>query len=161
MRFGTPLALGALGALALTSCASTIEFTPAGSGLKLEGRSGDCTVEFFRSKKPEQAYDELGALHAEGKAGMSGPARPKELMELMRRKACSLGADAVIVTRDYVPSGSGSSSTMTGTAIKYRAGEAAAPSEAPAAPKPETAPAPKSEAKPEPPPPPDDGVLTL
>jgi hypothetical protein len=160
MRFGTPLALGALGALTLAGCASTIDFMPAGSGHKLEARSADCNVEFFRSKKPEVAYDELGALHAEGAAGMSGPARPKELIDLMRRKACSIGADAVIVTRDYLPSGSGSSSTMTGTAIKFRAGGAAAPSAAaPAESKP--APAPKNDTKPDAPPAPDDGLLTL
>jgi uncharacterized protein YbjQ (UPF0145 family) len=40
--------------------------------------------------------------------------------ERMRAKACEVGADAVIITRDYIPGTKDAEALMTGTAVKYR-----------------------------------------
>lgn len=101
--------------------------TPSGTGLAAAPRPADCQIEFLRSKRPDRAYDEIAALHASGTSSFTSPGR---LQEAVRSKACSVGADAVIVTQDFVPPpdpGRGAP-YMTGTAIKYREGEPPAPS---------------------------------
>jgi hypothetical protein len=106
--------------LLASGCAATVTVTPAGP-LTAPPRAEGCQVEFFRSKVPDRPYDELAGLHAEG--GMSAGA----VQEKMRAKACEVGADAVLVTRDYVPGTKYVPALMTGTAVKYRAAPAAQP----------------------------------
>jgi len=62
-----------------------------------------------------QPYDEIGAIHWQGTWAGAATAQ-----EAMQAKACELGADAVIVNRDFVPNTSNATGIMTGTAIKYR-----------------------------------------
>jgi hypothetical protein len=81
--------------LLLSACAR-VEVTPSGSA-SAPPREAGCQIEFFRSKAPDRPYVELAGLHAEG--GMSAG----DVQERMRAKACEVGADAVIVTRDYIP----------------------------------------------------------
>jgi hypothetical protein len=81
----------------------------------VRARAAECRVEFIRTKAPERAYDELAALHWNGSLSSAEAAQ-----EDLRASACQLGADAVIVTRDYVPYTQNATAFMTGTAIKYR-----------------------------------------
>jgi hypothetical protein len=87
---------------------------PSPSGAKAEPRPPDCTVEFLRNP-PSRTYDELGEIYGYY-------SRDVEPQDVLREKACSLGADAVIVTKDFVISSvSGPDrKSIAGTAIKYR-----------------------------------------
>jgi len=107
------LRAGPLAGVALLIACASVEVTPAGRGLAAKARPADCAVEFLRTKAPDRPYDELAGLHAKGGSNLATAA---ELQEEMRATACALGADAVIVTRDYIPR----SALMTGTAVKYR-----------------------------------------
>ena len=114
----------ALGLLALATACSHVGVTPAGNGVTAAARSPGCNVEFFRTKPPERPYDELATLHWEG-TWKSAEAAQEDL----RAQACALGADAVVVTRDYIPYTQNATGVMTVAAIKYRAA-AAAPTQA-------------------------------
>lgn len=98
-----------------------VAVTDAGAGIRGEPRPDDCGIAFFRTKLPERSYDELAALHWQGSNLSSAVAA----QEGLRVSACRLGADAVIVTRDYVRGTQTASGIMTGTAIKYRTDPAA------------------------------------
>ncbi len=115
MRF---FALAAALAAACATPGSNVVATPSGLGVKSERRPVNCKIDFYRTKPPDRAYDEIATLHYEGR----GPADVAQ--DNMRAKACQLGAHAVIVSRDYV-AGVRSSlgvvvGVMTGTAIVYR-----------------------------------------
>jgi hypothetical protein len=85
-------------AVLLAACATAdITVTPAGRNLGLAARKVDCVVEFHRTRAPDRPFDEVATLHLEGKHVDAW-----EAQERMRRRACELGADAVVVTRDYV-----------------------------------------------------------
>jgi hypothetical protein len=114
MRMDGSSALSLL--LLASACASvtSVSVTPSGSA-SAQPRAADCPIEFFRSKNPDRPYEELAGLHAQ--FGMS----PGEVQEAMRVKACEVGADAVIITRDYDPGSLHVAAIMTGTAVKYRA----------------------------------------
>lgn len=105
-------------ALLAASC-SHVSVSPAGSSPSLAARPAGCALEFLRTKAPERPYDEVAALHWEGT--MRGA---EAAQEELRQRACALGADAAIVTRDYVPYTQNASGFMTVTAIKYRAAAA-------------------------------------
>jgi hypothetical protein len=107
--------------LLASACAATVSVTPSGTATA-RARAADCKIEFFRSKVPDRPYEELAGLHSEG--GMSAAA----VQEKMRAKACEVGADAVIVTRDYVPGARYVPAVMTGTAVRYKPDAAAKPS---------------------------------
>jgi hypothetical protein len=86
---------------------------PTPSGAKAESRPPDCAVEFLRSA-PERKYDELGEIYGYY-------SREVEPQDALREKACALGADAVIVTKDFVVSNvqGPDRKFLSGTAIKY------------------------------------------
>jgi hypothetical protein len=101
--------------LPLAAACTTVGVTDSGSGKKFAPRPAECRVDFFRTKPPETAYDEIATVHWQGTlVGAEGA------QEDLRRKACELGADAVVVIRDYVPGTQHSMGVMTGTAIRYR-----------------------------------------
>jgi hypothetical protein len=87
---------------------------PSPSGAKAQPRPADCTVEFLRNP-PSRTYDELGELYGYY-------SREVEPQDVLREKACALGADAVIVTKDFVISTESGPDrkSIAGTAIKYR-----------------------------------------
>jgi hypothetical protein len=91
------------------------------SEIKAAARPRDCQVEFLK-KPPARAYDALGELNA------NWPTVVKP-SDVLREKACEMGADAVIVTRDYpIPTGAGPARMeIAGTAIKYREAAPVAP----------------------------------
>lgn len=98
----SPLACGSVGV------------KPPRSGATASARPQDCTVEFLR-KAPERAYDELGEMY-------SYYPWVVEPEDVLREKACELGADAVIVTRDFLISTERGPDRklVAGKAIKYR-----------------------------------------
>jgi hypothetical protein len=106
-------------AAALAACASgfsRLTVTPAGSALALAPRPADCKVEFYRTKSPDRGYDEVASLHFRGTVFASA----ENVQELMRSRACELGADAVVVTLDFISATPHTPSLMTGTAVSYR-----------------------------------------
>jgi hypothetical protein len=82
---------------------------PTGNALSLAPRPHDCAVEFYRTRPPERAYDEIATLHLEGHSGDAPAAQ-----ERMRARACELGADAVVVTGELL------FGRMVGVALSYR-----------------------------------------
>lgn len=102
--------------LLLAAGCGHVSVTDSGTGRRAAARPAGCTIEFFRAKAPESPFDELGTLHWEGTLSGASAAQ-----EAIRDRACQLGADAVIVTRDYVPYTQNTSGFMTATAIKFRA----------------------------------------
>lgn len=105
MRF---IVLVAALAAACVTPRSGVVATPSGPGIRSERRPVNCRIEFYRTKTPERAYDEIATLHYQG-TGSADAAQ-----DSIRAKACQLGAHAVIVSRDYTMG------LMTGTAVVYR-----------------------------------------
>jgi hypothetical protein len=110
--------------LILGACSTGIKVVRT-SDVKLPPKPSDCPVEFLR-KAPAEPYDELADLESHVTAPPAGGA-----VEVLRPKACELGADAVIVTSDFVTNEFGHV-IVAGKAIKYRAEPA--PSAEPTAP---------------------------
>jgi hypothetical protein len=115
----TALALAAFG---LAGC-GTVKVFPASSGFKAERRPPDCQVQFLL-RPPQQPYDEIADLvrylpGAESTETYPGGTEPQDVL---RQKACELGADAVIITRDMlIPSLEGADAKLVaGIAVKYR-----------------------------------------
>jgi hypothetical protein len=100
-----------LASLALAGC-SSISVVPSGSGVRADPKPADCLLEFL-PKPPERAFDELGDLTT--MVMQVGPGGP---LESLHAEACALGADAVIVTRNFVTDDHGHV-LVAGTAIKF------------------------------------------
>jgi hypothetical protein len=83
-------------------------------------------MQFLRGA-PGRPYDEIAGLEAHVTAPPPGGA-----LEALHGKACELGADAVIVTRNFVTNQVGHV-LVAGTAIRFS--EAAPPAAPPGAPK--------------------------
>jgi hypothetical protein len=106
--------------LALTlGCApalvGTVTTTPAGPGVQLAPREAGCSVEFHRTRPPDAAYDEIATFHLEGPWADAAAAQ-----DALRARACAVGADAVVVTRDFTRVDAFGTSAMTGTAVSVR-----------------------------------------
>ncbi len=109
--------------LAIAGC-SPIRVKPSGVEGAAE-KPSDCALEFL-NKAPDRPYETLGELESHVTAPPPGGAR-----EALHADACRLGADAIIVTKDFVTNEFGHA-LVAGTAIKYRAEPA--PSAEPPAP---------------------------
>jgi len=97
-----------------TAClAPRVTVMPSGPGITASPKPPGCRVDFYRSRV-DRSYDELAAIRARG--GDSFKNDDPDFREVIRAKACELGADAVIVTQDLAEPGG----TMVGTAIKFR-----------------------------------------
>lgn len=94
----------------MTGCV-TVSVMPSGNSVATMPKAENCTIEFFRTTKPDRPYVEIGTISAEG----SRDTPPATEQESIRKKACELGADAVIVTRESAPQNG-----MIGVAIKYK-----------------------------------------
>jgi len=108
-RAATALALG----LALAACGS-VSVRPSRSGVTASPRPAGCQVEFLRTT-PDRGFDEIAEVYSY----YSWVAEPEDVL---REKACELGADAVLVTRDFLVSTGrgGDHKLISGFAIKYR-----------------------------------------
>ncbi|HTN53083.1 MAG TPA: hypothetical protein VML50_11815 [Anaeromyxobacter sp.] len=127
----TRLAPLALASLALAAC-SGVKVTPTGA-VAGPPRPADCPVPFLR-EKPLTPYVPLAQLEDHVTAVPKGGA-----LEVLRPKACELGADAVIIEREQVLNEFGHT-LVVGTAIKYQLAVTAEPPP-PAAPAPASPPA--------------------
>jgi hypothetical protein len=94
------------------ACGS-VSVKPSPSGATAEARPRDCTVEFLRAA-PERTHEQLGELYSY----YSHVVQPGDVL---REQACALGADAVIVTRDFLVSTSRGPDRklVAGIAIRY------------------------------------------
>lgn len=100
--------------LGVTAClAPRVTVMPSGPGITASPRPADCRVDFYRTRV-DRPYDELAALKVFG--GDSFKNNEPDFQEVIRAKACALGADAVVVTQDLAEPGG----TMMATAIKFR-----------------------------------------
>lgn len=104
----------ALAVVALSACAIQASVTRA-SDKQFAPKPDSCNVEFFRTQRPAVAYDEIGAIHLTG----SVMETPQDAQESLRRKACELGADAVVVT-DEIYQVPNVGLRVTATAVAYR-----------------------------------------
>ena len=104
----------ALVVTAVSMACGSVSVKPSPSGAKAESRPPGCTVEFLR-ETPERTHDELGEIY-------SYYSRVVAPQDVLREKACELGADAVVVTRDFLISTDRGPDRklVAGTAIKYR-----------------------------------------
>ncbi|HTN53510.1 MAG TPA: hypothetical protein VML50_13970 [Anaeromyxobacter sp.] len=101
-------------ALLLLAACGTVSVTPARSGVTTPPRPRGCSVEFLRAP-PARPHDALAELY-------TYYSRMVEPEEVLREKACEVGADAVIVTLDFVVATDRTPDRklIAGTAIKYR-----------------------------------------
>jgi len=97
--------------IVITSGCVSVSVMPSGSPVKATPRPNDCPIEFFRLAKPDRPFFEIATISAEG----SRSTPPAAEQEKIRQKACELGAEAVIVTRESAPQHG-----MIGVAIKYK-----------------------------------------
>ncbi|HET9595363.1 MAG TPA: hypothetical protein VFP65_07270 [Anaeromyxobacteraceae bacterium] len=116
---------GALASLLVVAGCGSVSVRRSRSGFTAEARPKDCPVEFL-FKAPERGYGELAELY-------SYYPDVVEPQHVLGEKACELGADAVIVTRDFLVShGKGPDHKfVAGIAIKYRGSTTAAQPPAP------------------------------
>jgi len=159
MRLGSFAGL-ALSTAVLAGCGG-IRVSP--SGVAAAARPAGCALEVL-NQAPDRPYDELGKLDTHLTQTLRGGPR-----EVLRDPACRLGADAVIVEKEFILNEYGHA-LVAGTAIRYRLvppapptadkpspAEKALPAEPPA-PAPEK---PEPPAKPETPRPPADPADTV
>ncbi len=98
--------------LALAGCGA-VKVTPLGPDAGIAPKPRDCALEFL-DKAPERPYGEMAELESHvTNVPRDGP------LEVLREPACRLGADAVIVTRNFVINYLGHT-MVAGTAIRYR-----------------------------------------
>lgn len=82
----------------------------------LPGKPPGCPLDFYRTKAPDRPYDEISALHYVAVNG----ATPVEAQSAIQAKACELGADGVVITRErYMRFGEGGTE-VTATAVVFR-----------------------------------------
>lgn len=105
-------------AAALPACLpARVIVLPSGTGTSaVAPKAPDCRIDFSRTDVA-RPHEEIAALHVEG----SSWAGPEDLQEAMRARACELGADAVLVTREYLATmvGNIEHRTMNGAALRY------------------------------------------
>jgi hypothetical protein len=105
-------ASGLVALLVLVGCGA-VKVTLLNPDLGAGARPRGCAIEFL-NQAPERAYDELAELESHVTSVPPGGAQ-----EVLRDTSCQLGADAVIVTRNFVTNAYGHV-LVVGTAIRYR-----------------------------------------
>ena len=93
-----------------------VSVTPSGNGVTAAPKPLGCTMEFLRTKAPDRPYDELASIDFQGSNFHSAT----DAQKYVREEACKLGADAVLITREFVPGSMKRTSMMSATAVKYR-----------------------------------------
>ena len=114
MGLRLPAIFLALGGLCGPLACGSVSVKPPSTAAKAESRPRDCSIEFLRAA-PERTFDELGEIY-------SYYSQVVEPQDVLREKACELGADAVIVTRDFLISTvrGPDHKLVAGIAIKYQ-----------------------------------------
>ncbi len=110
LRFAAPLLL-----VTLAACQTAIA-TPRPGAVSVPPKDARCTVEFWSgAERPKRAMDELADVKVVKSPDFLHD--PVNLRELMRDKACSLGADAIVDLHEEVGP---DATTLVGTAVRYR-----------------------------------------
>ncbi len=106
--------------LSLVACARTsVSQTPEQQRHSLASKPETCGAQVVRSVPPLTGYTELGRVEFHGPGGLVAPTRATVEGELSKR-ACELGADAVLVERErYGSTGSMNDTDVYGIAILY------------------------------------------
>lgn len=110
--------------VALAACATSGIKVIRTSDEKFPGRPADCQLEFLQKAPRDRAFTEIAELETHV---TSPPAYGMGALEVLRPQACELGADAVVVTRNFVTNEFGHV-LVAGTAIKYKDEPPAPPS---------------------------------
>jgi hypothetical protein len=97
----------------LAGCAGSAPIRTAGGEAAGLARPSDCPLELLY-KAPDRPYEPLGDLQIQVMQAPAGGA-----VEALRPRACALGADAVIVTRNQVLNVL-DQAMVEGTAIRWR-----------------------------------------
>jgi hypothetical protein len=110
LRLASPLLLAALAAC------ETVTATPRPGAATVAPKDERCAVEFWPgAERPKRAMDELADVKVEmAPYALGSPTNPRELM---RAKACALGADAIVDLHEVVGP---DSTSLVGTAVRYR-----------------------------------------
>ena len=77
------------------------------TGPELSPKAPDCEVQVFLSQRPDRKYEEVGQVEAAGHSSFA------ELIPLLRKEACKLGADAVIDVKQATGQGYSASGAVT------------------------------------------------
>jgi hypothetical protein len=122
----------------LVACSAipVVTVVPSGSGVSAPAKDAGCSLPVLRAMPADRPFDELASLHYTTE-GLFTSGDPAAAQDAIRAKACALGADAVIVTREFVPGAPGTDGrapTMAGLAIRFRSAAAPAPASSPATP---------------------------
>lgn len=125
----TPRAALAAALLAVAACATSGIKVDRYSDEQIAPRPPDCGLEYLKDP-PQRPYDQLAELETHVTSPAPGP---YGALEALRPTACELGADALIVQRNFVTNEFGHA-IVAGIAIKYRAAQAAPPPPAEPAP---------------------------
>ncbi len=131
-----PLAVAGLATfLAGCSAIPVVTVVPSGTGLSAPAKDAGCSLPVLRAPPTDRPFDELASLHYTT-TGLYTSGDPAAAQDAIRAKACALGADAVVVTREFVPGAPGAEGrapTMAGLAIRFRVAEPV-PASSPASP---------------------------
>src|SRR5512140_1106694 len=124
--------LAVVASVLLVSCSayrSYVRVADAGTGVRGTPKPKDCAIPILRTKPPDRPYDEIAVLHYGHRVFIAGD--PAGAERVLRERACELGADALIVAREFVPGVINvSPPSMAVIAIVYRPAPAAPPQRA-------------------------------
>lgn len=120
------LALAAL-LVALAGCAGGGIKVIRTTDEKFAARPADCPLEFLQKAPRDRAFTEIAELESHV---TNPPIGGMGALEVLRPQACELGADAVVVTRNFVTNEFGHV-LVAGTAIKFKDEPPAPPPPAP------------------------------
>jgi hypothetical protein len=87
-------AAAALALLAVGTGCGNVKVRPEENGVRLDPKPADCDLDLL-FKAPQRPYEKIAELDAHVTTAGGSP-------EVFREKACELGADAVIVIRDFI-----------------------------------------------------------
>jgi hypothetical protein len=93
-----------------------VHVTPSrASGATLAAKPPGCPLDFYRTKLPDRAYDEIATIHYRASNG----ATPEAAQAAIQARVCELGGDASVITRErYMGHGEGGTE-VTATAVVY------------------------------------------
>ncbi len=105
----------------LSACATTTKVDNLGS--TSEAKQENCEIEFYNDSEPTSPYEPIGKIesHIEKNFFFGGTVQLEdEAYKELRKKACSLGGDAVIID-DAIESSSGETTRVYvwATVIKF------------------------------------------
>lgn len=106
--------------LALAGCrikhAPRVVVVPSGSAVSAAARPPGCNLQVLRTAASDRPYDELGSIYY--RANLIND--PAEANAFIRERACALGADAILVTQEFIPLSRQGPASMSAIAVLFR-----------------------------------------